>query len=407
MRILRLRAYYFPEQVASSHLLNDMDAEYRKQGVEQLILTPMPTRGIDEEQRKEYKKKRVEVSNDGLITVHRFPMFREASNPVLRMCRYLLCNVIEYGKGIQSKNIDLVYAASTPPTQGLLSGLVAGKLSKKYGHKVPFVYNLQDIFPDSLVNAGMARKGGMIWRIGRRIEDATYKKADKIIVISEGFKRNIMAKGVPEEKIVVVPNWVDTEKIRPVPRAENPLFERLGLDRSRFYICYSGNIGHSQNIPLLLDAAKQLETEAADLRFVIIGEGAEKAFLKDQIEKKQIQNMILAPFQPAEDLAYVFSLGDAGLVISKPGIGASSVPSKTWSIMAAGKPVIASFDEDSELTELLRTEQSGLCSDADDLSGFVANILRMYNDRDTCVAMGERGQRYAKEYLNKQRCIGM
>lgn len=90
----------------------------------------------------------------------------------------------------------------------------------------PIVYNLQDIFPDSLVGTGLAKKGGLLWKIGRVIEDFTYKHADKIIVISEDFKKNIMAKGVPEDKIVVVYNWVDQNAVVNVPREKNKLFDK-------------------------------------------------------------------------------------------------------------------------------------------------------------------------------------
>lgn len=93
--------------------------------------------------------------------------------------------------------------------------------------KIPFVYNLQDIFPDSLVGTGMTKKGSFLWRIGRIIENFTYRNADKIIVISEDFKRNIMAKGVPEEKIEVIYNWIDENEVVPIAKDVNPLYHEL------------------------------------------------------------------------------------------------------------------------------------------------------------------------------------
>lgn len=134
------------------------------------------------------------------------------------------------------------------------------------------MYNLQDIFPDSLAGTGLVRKDGLIWRIGRVVENFTYKHADKIIVISEGFKRNIMAKGVPEEKIVVVYNWVDQNAVKNVARKDNKLFDKYHLDRNKFYITYSGNIGLTQNMDLLLDVARSLE-DNEEIQFVLIGEG--------------------------------------------------------------------------------------------------------------------------------------
>lgn len=404
MRILKLAAYCHPEQISSSHLTKDTAAAYLQAGFQTEIYTPTPSRGVSKEVRAKYKKIKYEEQENGQIIIHRFSLFREGKNPVLRAFRYGLCNLIHYRKGIHAKGIDLIYSGSTPPTQGLLCGLVKKRLSKKYKKPVPFVYNLQDIFPDSLVNAKMTKKGSLIWKIGRKIEDYTYRSADKIIVISEDFKRNIMEKGVPEEKIVVIPNWVDTRQVRPIPREENILFDRCGLDRSNFYICYSGNVGHSQNLPLLLEAAKAMQEELPDVRFVIIGEGAAKESLAKAVAEENITNMTLLPFQPYEDIAHVFSLGDAGLLISKPGIGGSSVPSKTCSIMAAGRPVLASFDADSALAKQIEAVGCGINAPAGDLQALLDAIRKLYTDRSAAEAMGRTGREYAVTNLDKAKC---
>ena len=141
------------------------------------------------------------------------------------------------------------------------------------------------------------------------IENFTYRNADKIIVISEDFKKNIIAKGVPEDKIVVIYNWVDEEAVKHVPREKNKLFDTYGLDRNKFYITYSGNIGLTQNMDMLLDVAKELEKES-NIEFVLIGEGAYKDKVKEILQEKQIKNVTLLPFQPYEDISYVFSLGE-------------------------------------------------------------------------------------------------
>ncbi|MCS3125377.1 glycosyltransferase [Bacteroides faecis] len=105
------------------------------------------------------------------------------------------------------------------------------------------------------------------------MEKITYKYADKIIVISEDFKKNLLAKGVPEEKIVVVYNWVDQNAVVDIPREKNKLFEMYGLDRSKFYVTYNGNIGLSQNMDMLLSVAEELKTSNSDIHFVLVGTG--------------------------------------------------------------------------------------------------------------------------------------
>ena len=401
MRILKLSPYCAPEQVSSSHLTKDLTEAYIKAGFTIENYVPTPTRGVSDEVRAKYKKIKYEELDGGCTIIHRFALFREGRNPIQRALRYVLCNLIQYWKGIHAKNIDVILAGSTPPTQGLLCGLVKKRL------KVPFVYNLQDIFPDSLVNAKMTKKGSLIWKIGRKIEDFTYRSADKIIVISEDFKRNIMEKGVPEEKIVIIPNWVDTDQVYHIDRKDNVLFDRYDLDRDKYYICYSGNVGHSQNLNLLLDVAKIMEKELPDVRFVIIGEGAAKEDLAGMIAAENISNVVLLPFQPYEDIAHVFSLGDADLIISKPGIGGSSVPSKTWSILAAERPILASFDEDSALAQLIREENCGIVANAGELDSLTGAIRHLYEDKELAIALGKRGRTYMVENLSKEKCTGM
>ena len=229
----------------------------------------------------------------------------------------------------------------------------------------------------------------------------------------ENFKKHcrefdIMEKGVPEEKIVIIPNWVDSEKVYPIDRKDNILFYRYGLEPDKFYICYSGNIGHSQNMRMLLNTAKELKTDLPEVRFVLIGDGAAReeveAFIKDEV----IDNVIMLPFQPYEDIAHVFSLGDAGLIISKPGIGNSSVPSKTWSIMAAARPVLCSFDDDSELSRLIKEVGCGVTAQAEDgTENLKKAIYTLYNSKKTNAEIGALGRKYLTEYLDKDKCVGM
>lgn len=403
MKILKLSPYFYPEQVSSSHLTNDLNRAFAKAGIVQENYVPMPSRGVSDEVRRAYKNKKTEVLNNGSIIVHRFPMIKEGKNSLQRALKYVLTNIVQLHKGKKAKDVDVIFAGSTPPTQGLLCAKVKKKLSKRYGHNVPFVYNLQDIFPDSLVNAKMTKKGSLIWKIGRKIEDYTYRNADKIITISEDFKANIMAKGVPEKKIVVIPNWVNTDNVYPVERKDNILFDRYNLDRDKFYICYSGNIGHSQNMDMLLDVAKEIDIP--DVRFVLIGEGAAKEEVQRKVESEGISNVIMLPYQDYSEIAHVFSLGDVGLIISKPGVGGSSVPSKTFSIMAAERPILASFDEDSELCKLIKEVGCGVVADAKSKDELIKAIKELKSNDVERRQEGLRGKKYLMEYQNKDKCV--
>lgn len=468
MKLLFITSYYSPELAASSYLGDNIREALCNQGIDVVLFAPVPSRGISKTERIVYsKEKKNEILLNGRLVVHRFSLFREGKNPFLRAFRYLCCSIKQFDRGVfnkEARRCGVLFVASTPPIQGAMAAFV-----KKVRH-IPLVYNLQDIFPDSLVGTGLAKKGGLLWKIGRVIENFTYRNADKIIVISEDFKRNIMAKGVPEEKIEVIYNWVDEEVVVDVPREENKLFDKYGLDRSKFYVTYNGNIGLTQNMDMLLEVARDLQepsdgseatslqlrevmngseaamqrlrtvengSEAASqqlrvvmngsnnsndseplitshnnseplitihnhsIHFVLVGEGAYKTEVEKRIKEQGITNVTLLPFQPYEDISHVFSLGDVSLVISKPGVGANSVPSKTWSIMSASRPVLANFDE-NELKTIIEDHHCGIFTKAGDKKAFKEAILKLYHNPELCREYGRNGRQFVMDNLTKE-----
>ena len=397
MKILMLPTYFSPEQAASNYLSDNRDEAFAAAGFYMVNYVPTPCRGISSETRKKYSQKefRKQTILNGHYHINRFPLYSEGKNPIMRAIRYSLCSLIQLFKAIRTKDIDCIFLVSTPPIQGVLGGVL-----KKF-KKVPFVYNLQDIFPDSLAGTGLAKKDGLLWKMGRVLENFTYRNADKIIVISEDFKKNIMAKGVPEEKIVVVYNWVDQNAVIDVPRERNKLFDKYGLDRSKFYIEYSGNIGLTQNMDMLLEVMEELQTSYPDICLALVGEGAYKEQVEKIVADKQLKNVVMLPFQPYEDISHVFSLGDAGLVISKPGVGANSVPSKTWSIMSASRPVLANFDE-NELKDILAGNECGIFTKAGDKEAFKQSVITLYENRELCKEYGKNGRQFVMDNLTRE-----
>lgn len=401
MKILFLPAYCVPEQAASGYLGLNRNEAYANLCWDMVVYAPTPCRGISKELRKEYcrKEHRLDYDFDGHRAIHRFSMYAEGKNSILRALRYVLISLKHICHGVFSKDAlscDVLFVSSTPPINGAMAAIV----KKCRRDHIPFIYCLQDIFPDSLAGTGLAKKEGLLWKIGRVIENFTYRNADKIIVISEDFKKNIMAKGVPEEKIVVIYNWVDQNAVVDVSREENILFDRYGLDRSKFYVTYNGNIGLTQNMDMLLEVAKAVEANE-EIQFVLVGNGAYLDQVQQIIKDRNIGNVTLLPFQPYEEISHVFSLGDVSLVISKPGVGANSVPSKTWSIMSASRPVLANFDE-NELKTIIEENNCGIFTKAGDKVAFTDAILKLYNDRDLCKEMGKNGRKFVMENLTKE-----
>lgn len=383
-------SYYLPETAASLYITDNIVHACADNNIEVDLYTPTPTRSVPEGA----KWKREERQVNGLLRIHRFHLYGEGKNPLLRTLRYLLGEFILLHYCMW-KRYDVAFIDSTPPIQGLKMPLI------KWLKRKPTIYNVQDVFPDSLVGTGLTKKGSLIWEIGRIVEKITYKYSDKIIVISEDFKKNLLAKGVPEDKIVVVYNWVDQNKVVDIPREKNKLFDKYNIDREKFYIEYSGNIGLTQNMDMLLEVMKELKATHPNIGLVLVGEGAYKAQVEEIVKRDELTNVTMIPFQLYEDISHVFSLGDVGLVISKPGVGANSVPSKTWSIMSATRPVLANFDE-NELKDILAGNECGIFTKAGDKEAFKQSIIKLYENRDLCKKYGTNGRQFVMDNLTRE-----
>lgn len=395
MRLLLLPDYFQPEVVASTLLHDQRYKALAKENVQMLCYTPYPTRGIDDAERKKYCTTKPEMLYNGMMELHRFPLYKEGKNPVLRALRYVLQCTKQFNRAVfAARDIDVLTVGSTPPIQGMMAGFV------KIFKGCPLVYYLQDIFPDSLVGTGLAKKDGLLWKIGRVVENFTYKHADKIIVISEDFKQNILAKGVPEEKIVVIYNWVDQDAIVPIADSDNELFDEFGVDHDRLRVVYAGNLGNAQNIGIILDAARSLK-DNQDIEFLIFGTGGLESEIKLAKAAEHLDNLLIMPLQPYERVSKVYGLGDVCIVACKPGLGGAAMPSKTWSIMSAGRAVLANFDE-GELKQIVEQNGCGVFTQAGDLDGFVSAIETLSKDRDRCREMGAKGRAFILNNLTKE-----
>ena len=158
MKVTMFYAYYEPERAAGMNIAKDLIEGFAENGFDVTIFVPTPSRGIDDSIRKEYRRKRDEWLYNGKVHIHRVRIFKEGTNPIGRAFRYLLLNIVFFWKGILTKT-DVMFVDSTPPTQGLL----AAAIKKLKG--TPYIYNLQDIFPDSMVTAGFTSEGSLIWKM--------------------------------------------------------------------------------------------------------------------------------------------------------------------------------------------------------------------------------------------------
>ena len=398
MNVLFLDAYYEPESTAYTHLERDLILGLINHGHKIKIICPVPTRGITDDIRKLYRKKCYELQYDGYVDVTRFWAPKEGKNPILRAFRYFWCNFRTYQIACKKKGIDVVFSNSTPPTQGLVAAIISNKLSKKNKKKVPFIYSLQDIFPDSMVNAGMTKYNSFLWKIGRKLEDFTYNHAKRIIVIGKGFEKNIIEKGVDKSKISVITNWIDLDDVVPVSKCDNVLYKDLRIDENKFTVLYAGNFGSLQGADIIVNAARQLK-DFKDIQFVVFGGGP---LFENAVEMANgLVNIHMNKLMPLNRISEVYSMGDVAIITCKKGTGKAGMPSKTWSIMACNTPVIASFDIESDLADIIKESNAGECIEPENVDSLCEAIIRMYNKKNRTLNL----RSYVKDYASKENCV--
>jgi colanic acid biosynthesis glycosyl transferase WcaI len=262
---------------------------------------------------------------------------------------------------------------------GLTSRLVA------WAHRCPSVFNIQDVFPDAAVETGAITNRHVI-RAASWLERASYRAADAVTVLSADLRANVTAK-LPARRastVHTIPNFVDTTRIAPADRM-TPYRDELGIGAEPVLL-YAGNLGFSQSVELLLEAARRLP----HITVLVNGEGVARKALEAQAA--ELPNVRFASYVPEERLGELLATGDVHAVPLRRGLAKVSVPSKTYSILAAGRPVVAAIDAGTEIPRLLAESGGGIAVPPDDADAFTAAVARLVDDPAVASAMGRSGR---------------
>jgi colanic acid biosynthesis glycosyl transferase WcaI len=265
------------------------------------------------------------------------------------------------------------------------------------------VVNVQDIHPDLSIESGLLRNPLAI-KAARAFEKWIYDRNETIAVISEGFKKNLLRKRVPPAKVEVIPNWVDTDFLRPHPK-DNPLARRYGL-HDKFVVMYSGTISISsyETLVRILEAAKILADDPR-IRVVIVGDGFKGKDLKARAEELGAANVVLLPFQPYPDLPFLLAAADGLLVPLDKAKSFLSVPSKLYNYMAAGRPILGLATEASEVYKIIQDVGCGVCAPPDNPPAIAAAVRRIIDSPGQREVMGARSRRYVEEFYARDRVV--
>jgi colanic acid biosynthesis glycosyl transferase WcaI len=283
----------------------------------------------------------------------------------------------------------VVLTMSPPLTLGLVGWLVARI------RRAPFVFNVQDIFPDVAVEVGAITNRRVIGLLSW-LERFVYRRADAVTVLSEDLAENVAAKIGTADRVRVIANFVDTDRLHPGP-SDTPYRAALNAG-DRTVVMYAGNLGFSQPLELVVETARRWDGIYNDVLFVINGGGSARPALERSVDG--LDSVRFVDFQPAERLNEVLASADIHLVLLRTGLARSSVPSKMYSILAAGRPVLASVDSGTEVARVVTEHHCGVAVPPEDIDAFAEALRTMLDDPERGREMGQRGRKFVETWVS-------
>lgn len=384
--------YFLPEFGSAPILMNELASDLASRGHDVEVITTLPrpphnkkykVRPVVREEKSGFKVKRY-LTN---FTVHHI-------GRLIAWSVYTAATILNL---LSVKKSDVLFLR-LPPLQLGITGFLGRKL-----RKATVILNVQDIHPDLSIESGLLKNPAAI-KLARGFEKWVYDNSENILVISEGFKKNIVDKGIPEEKVKIIPNWVDTDLLKPLPK-DNPVSRKFML-AGKFVVMYSGTISLSSIATLenILEAAKIVSADP-EVLFVIVGEGLKEPDLKRKAVELGIKNVLFLPFQPYEDLPCLLASSDVLLVPLDKEKSLLSVPSKLYNFMAAGRPVMGLARADSEVKSLIDETGCGVCVPPDDIGEIAGAVRELKENEEKRRKMAENARRFAVENYAKDKVL--
>jgi len=282
---------------------------------------------------------------------------------------------------------SVIYFVSNPPFN-LFSALFL---------KRPFTFLIYDIYPDVLAEQNYMNSSNAVYKVWCRINRHVFKKASRIFTISEGMK-NKLEKYIVKDKIRVVPIWTDNTFLKPIPKNNNPFVKKHNL-QEKFVVLYSGNLGITHPLEVLIEIANNILDPS--IVILIIGEGQKKSSLKNKVKERSLVNVKFLPFQPTSELPYSLSAADLGVVTLDKKSSATSVPSKTYSLMSVGVPLLVIADHNSEIYQLVSTYNNGKVFDDKDIEDIISFIKQCKSDKRYHAELIQHSIKASKNYTKK------
>jgi glycosyltransferase involved in cell wall biosynthesis len=389
MKIVFVNRFYAPDHSATSQMLTDLAIALAAGGaVVQVITSRLRYDDVAASLAPHEVIDGVEVHR---VWTSRFGRGNLAGRALDYLSFYVAAGAKLFGL-VRSGNV--VVAKTDPP----LVSVVAGGVARMRGARL--VNWLQDLHPEVAANLGMAPARGPGGALLRWLRDGSLRHAAANVVLGQRMRECVTTLGVDPKTIVVIPNWADGALLRPAERGANPLRAEWGLG-DKFVVGYSGNLGRVHEFGTVLDAAEALRSQA-DIVFLFIGDGAQKAALATAAQERGLSNILFRPYQPRAALGRSLGAADVHLVTLRPELEGLVVPSKFYGVAAVGRPAIFIGDPEGEIGSVVREAECGMCVQQGDAEGLAQAITALRDDSALRERMGANARRVFEERYDRR-----
>lgn len=385
-RLLVLNQYYWPGIEATAQLLTDL-CEALAEDVDVTVVT-----GVlhgHEDQPRHVVHNRVEIVRVPSTSFERSKLLARAANYVTYLGNALV-------QGLRGGKPDIVLCMTDPPIVADVALLVA----RRYG--APLVVISQDVFPEIAVQLKRL-ENPVAMRLLRSLVSLYLRRADRVVAIGDTMRLRLEQKGAPAERLRVIPNWVDTGRVKPRER-ENWWREKRGV-QDKFVVMHSGNVGHAQDLDSLVRAGTFLR-DLEDLAILIIGSGARHTELVALAELLEVDQVRFLYYQPREVLAESLSAADVHVVGLASGLAGYVVPSRLYGILAVARPVIVAADAESETAQVVQEVGCGIVVPPGRPELLARAIRDAHDGKYDLADLGRRGREWVEREGDRSVAVG-
>lgn len=401
--VLLLSLVFPPDSVSTAQIMGELAVDLGKHGHRVTVISTLPhynrisANERYQPMRPKWGKLLYQSEFHGMTVYHIF-MPSKGQNAVGRILAWTFFHIMSVIVGLTILPRPSVIIAPSPPLSIGICAWLLGML-----RRAPYIYNVQELYPDITIRLGAVRNRAMI-ELLYRLEGFVYSKASKVTVIASRMRERLLEKGVASHKIQVIPNFVDVGDLAPAPKDNN--FSRKHNLHKKYVVSYAGNMGPAQGLDYFIDAANILRDNEG-VCFLMMGDGILRERLRQKVEQYNLEYFVFLPYQQYSLMGQAYAASDLCLVPQALQTGAEAVPSKVYRIMACARPVLAVTEKNSDLARLVRESECGAFVPSGSAEALAGMIMRAYQNQQEWQNMGLCGREhvvrhYARETVTNQ-----